>query len=645
VIPQQGSSGVAPIPPAQTGPLIPPAAEPPPVLPGQTPQVQPLIPQQGQVQPQASPTPALSAQTNEELDREFEESLKVKPIRPKNVLALHLTDAVRIALVQNSDIRLSAGDARIARGTLLKATSAFDASIAADVSYSRLYPPASAQAPITEGNITNILNTVLSDSLSAILKNPNADLGTIISNGVNSALAQNHRKAEDIYTLLTGVTKKFRNGLQVSLQYKPEFEDNNFDGVWPPPEHLAQITLNLPVLKFGVALNAADEMSAQKDYEAALLTLNHTVEKSLSKVVDDYWQSIASLRKLENADMSFRVSASLYSLTNELVKASSLATTELSLAEAKRAEAAAARDAALIDAFQKIKQLATDLGMREDQLRALPFAADELPNVSAENIAKLDADRLIDVALAHRFDRLSAMKAIESKRITANRARYGLRPDLTLRLTAGLTIDDDKYSAVGSGQGYSARPNFSAGLGFSWAPANNLAKGNVEDAEAKLGQAVVNLDTISHAIIVNIRTLDSTLGELAQRILQNEKAVESFEKNLTGMRERFSHGAATLLDTFQAVTNLITARNSTIDSRLAMVQAVSQLRFETGTLLTPSIVSWIRPYKRNANSIQITKKSLTTLPTEWEVAATPQEPIDPWSHERRKKSHDRGGTY
>ena len=164
------------------------------------------------------------------------------------------------------------------------------------------------------------------------------------------------------------------------------------------------------------------------------------------------------------------------------------------------------------------------------------------------------------------------------------------------------------------------------------------------DAEAKLDQAIVNLDVVSESIAVNIKTLGNTTADLVERIAKDDAASASFQQNVSDMREKFRQGAATLIETFQAVSNLIDARNSAVASRLTLAQAISQLRFETGTILTPSIVSWIRPYKRNLDSVQVTNASLTTLPTEWEVTSIPQQPIDPWNHERRKKYSDHGGT-
>ena len=648
LIPQQGGGGLAPTPPAQGGPLTPPAAEPPPALPsqGEPPQqVQPLIPQAGTLQPQASSTPAPLPQTAEQLDQQFQDALRTKPLLPARSLPLRLTDAVRIALVQNSDIQLGAVDAKSARSALLKATAPFDSSMTLDLEYSRSYRSPSAQAPVNQGDLNSLLASTLTNSLLDLQKNPNADVNSIVSANLNASEAQQRRKADDIYGATAVISKKLRNGFELSLTYKPDFQDQNYNGTWPPSQHVVDVGVSIPLLKLGVRVNGAQEASAQKDYEAALLTLTHTVTKSSAKVVDDYWKCIGSERKLEIADSTYRIAASLLSLTEELVRASAVAKTEVSLAQAKSAEAASARNAALIALFQDVKQLALDLGLREDQLHVLPLPIDPFPPISPSDLSRFNVDRLIDVAMAHRFDRLSALKAIESKRLLAAKARIDLRPTMDLRLQAGLTINDDAYDNVPGRNGYTAKPNWGVSMALSYQPANNFAKSGVVDAEAKLGKAIVNLDTISHAIIVNIRTLDETLRELVEQIKYDEAAVASFQQNLADMREKFRQGASTLIETFQSATNLTNAKNSLVGSQMALAEAVSQLRFESGTILTPSVISWVRPYKRGLDSVKVTPASLTTIPTEWEVTQIPQQPVDPWNHERRKKSNDRGGTY
>jgi hypothetical protein len=59
--------------------------------------------------PAAAATPnktPIDPSTAKALDDQFQEALKIHHLRPKKLLALGLTNAVRIALVQNSDLRL-----------------------------------------------------------------------------------------------------------------------------------------------------------------------------------------------------------------------------------------------------------------------------------------------------------------------------------------------------------------------------------------------------------------------------------------------------------------------------------------------------------------------------------------------------------
>ena len=69
-----------------------------------------------------SPTPKpLPPQTVQALDQQFQDSLRIRRVHPKELLYYSLMDAVRIALYQNSDIRLAVEDAQLAKGALVKA--------------------------------------------------------------------------------------------------------------------------------------------------------------------------------------------------------------------------------------------------------------------------------------------------------------------------------------------------------------------------------------------------------------------------------------------------------------------------------------------------------------------------------------------
>jgi hypothetical protein len=140
-LPVSASGQVQPTPRPETTPLIPPAAQP-----SATPTPEPQLPENrrvgGETKPLIpaihSPTPAVSPgatpgseskavvgvtpERAAEFDRMFDSALAITKQSPPGLLPVSLIDAVRIALSQNTNLRLSAEDAQSARGKLKEAT-------------------------------------------------------------------------------------------------------------------------------------------------------------------------------------------------------------------------------------------------------------------------------------------------------------------------------------------------------------------------------------------------------------------------------------------------------------------------------------------------------------------------------------------
>src|ERR1700739_1911370 len=94
-------------------------------------ETKPLIPAAG------TPTPTLPTEVQSKLDQEFEEALQLHRFRPSFFAPLSLLDAVRLTLMQNSDLRMSTEDAQSARGALKKATGNYDAQFIGALGYVR----------------------------------------------------------------------------------------------------------------------------------------------------------------------------------------------------------------------------------------------------------------------------------------------------------------------------------------------------------------------------------------------------------------------------------------------------------------------------------------------------------------------------
>jgi outer membrane protein TolC len=608
---QQPTPQTKPVIPQAEQPTATPSAEP--LLPtGPKEETKPLIP--SAVSPTPSPTPAaLAADVQSRLDQEFEEALQVHRIRPSFFAPLSLLDAVRLTLVQNPDLRMSTEDAQSARGALKQATGRFDTQAIGALGYTRTQLSNSNSS--SQNQVLQVIDQTLSRTLQQLKANPGANISQLVS--TNASQASGSASISEVQTVVATLDafKTLRNGMDLSAEYSPQFLNFKDKLTWPPPVHEISFKLEIPLTKFGTYFNSADETAARKDYQAALLTSGHSATKAALDAVDAYWKEAAALERFYVADRSYRVNDAVLSLTEELVKNGGVAHTELPLALAHRAEAFAARSAALIEVLNAAKSLASTLGLTREQLRLLPFPSDRFPSLSGPTLSRIDESKLIDVALARRLDRLAAIAKIDEKRLKSDKARIDLRPDIKLSVGAGGDIIDNRQSGVGSANGgYSLQPTFNANVAMTWAPANNKKEGALLGAEADLDRSIISLDEISRDIELSVQNDIATMQEYQVEISQSDLAVENYIKSVTDLREKFRLGAATLIDVFQSVDRLDKSAAALADAQSNMAATIAKLRYDTATMLSRQTVMRTPGFPNPVEKMQLKRDAFVTLP-------------------------------
>ncbi len=523
-------------------------------------------------------------------------------------------DAVRLALYQNSDVRLAVQDSQLAKGALVKAAGDFDAKILAVIGYAKSFTnPADGQAA-TPNQVRQLVNQSLSNVFNTLAANPAAanDIGGLVNQSTTAA--SKNVIAQSITALFASfdVSKQLRNGMTVDLSYGPDLLNENDEPTFPPIKHDLKVTVSMPLTKLGTIANNADEMSARIDFEASLLSLSHTATKAALDTVQAYWKASETLEKFYLSDRAFRISSALLSLSQQLVNADSIPASELSLSQAKRAQAFSNRSSALLEVFRAGAELATAMGIRADQLKKLPLAFESFPSIPKSSLAGLNSESLIDLALARRFDRAAALKGIQSKRLLADKAKIDLRPDLKFKAGVGVAIIDN--AATNNGSGYGLEPEFELGLGFNLVPANNTKKGALISAQANLDKSVLSMESVSRSIASEILVSVDTMKELDRQIAESERSANYYTKSLNDTRERLRLGAATLFDTIQAEELLTTAATSAVSAKANLAEEIAKLRFETATLISKDVAYRIPGFPKPVESLKISRTSFTKLP-------------------------------
>jgi len=629
---QQPTPQTTPVIPAaeQPTPVISPAEQPTPVIPpaeqptatpgtepqlpgGPNEQTKPLVPSLGSPTPSPTPVKALPSDVTAKLDEEFQEALQIHRVRPSFFAPLSLLDAVRLTLMQNTDLRMSGEDAQLARGALKLATGLYDTTLAGVAGYTKTFIYSANTA--TQQQVTQQINQTLVATLEQLRLAPASNISQLVStNAIKANLAAS---ADSVQSVLAGfyVTKTLRNGVDLSVDYSPEFVNSEDKLAWPPPVHEVTFTMGASLTKFGTYFNSADETAARKDYEASLLTVGHTATRAVLQTVQAYWKLAAALEKFYIADRSFRVNETILSLTEEMAKTGGVAQMEVSLATAHRAEAFSARSGALIAALDAAKDLASTLGLKLNQIRLLPYPIERFPSLSHSSLSNINLDGLIDAALDRRLDRMAALADLEGKRVLADKARIDLRPDLKLSAGVGGALIDDRQAGVGgSTSGYSLEPTFNANLALTFKFANNKREGALLQAQANLDKSILSLEDVSREIALSVQNDVDTMQEYHVEIEQAAIAAQNYTQSLTDIREKFRLGGATLLDIFQAEASLDTSAAALAEARSNLAQTIAKLRYDTATMLTKDTALRTPSFPKIVEKVALNREVFVSLP-------------------------------
>jgi outer membrane protein TolC len=200
--------------------------------------------------------------------------------------------------------------------------------------------------------------------------------------------------------------------------------------------------------------------------------------------------------------------------------------------------------------------------------------------------------------------------------VMLEKAKRDLQIMPTLVGSIGADINNEKTEGTGAPPERGTKVGLDASIGatLNWPFANNAAEGSVMGAQSDVNSAVINMEDLSSTIAANVTASADTLQELAGDVATQEKAVTAFQKSFEDMREKFRRGATTMFETIQSEEQLTSAETELVDFRLALANAIVQLRYETATLLSTDTVIRAPGYPHGLEQVVITEKAFETLP-------------------------------
>jgi outer membrane protein TolC len=471
-------------------------------------------------------------------------------------------DALRSTLARHPGIQVQDEQVRFNEGSLRVASGQFDTALTAGMSQNR-----------------NITPLTTAQELQYEL------LGLSVSN-----------LAANATTYTVGAQKLFRNGILIA----PSLTMNRLTDNIGTQEGVNQSQLGfqiiLPFLRNrGRAAVDAQELSAESIVDASLHDTNQVVAQLLSNTAVSYWNAVAAVGNLRIARDSEERGAKYVRDVQILIDADRVAKAEINQLIANLDGRTASRIAAEQGVINAQQNLALAMGLGVIEVAVSPDAADpfpEWPDNSIPNVNPEITNKFVQKAMKARPDLIAAKLRRQSAEELLPAARNQLRPQLNLTLNAG-------YNGLIEGTGFErpfaapfnrlGGPNAYASLNFAFPPRNDVAIGQLAQANASYQQAVLAETDLARNIASSVITAVTTLSNSISTLYKAREAVQYYRLALEDEQEKFRLGLSALVNVLTMEDRLTGALSQELGARLNYATAIENLRFATGTVVDPNV--------------------------------------------------------
>jgi outer membrane protein TolC len=385
-------------------------------------------------------------------------------------------------------------------------------------------------------------------------------------------------------TYRMGVEQRFRGGMSLAPSLSVTRNDAGA-GTLPYSRAELGAALTLPLLRGRGATPAAmGEQAAWRELDGSMADLRHRRAQTVLDAVLAYWDYAAAARRVEVLREAEQRGATLLSETEALIRADArpaIDAVPLRAALASKRADVIAGGAAMVLARQ---QLARVMGVTPAQFLAMPAPATPLPGAGA---GEVPAEALAAQALERRGDLAAARSREAAAQALLRAARGERRPQLDLRLSAGL-------SGLESGQ--ALRPfltpfaegrsgaHLAVDVAYAVPVRNRAAEGAALQRDAAGRQAALTLAELTRTVTLDVLAAAETFRSAQAQLELAGEAVRLHAQALEGERSKFRLGTSTLFDVLFAEDALTGATLAEIATRQQLAGALARLRFQSGEL-------------------------------------------------------------
>jgi outer membrane protein len=476
-------------------------------------------------------------------------------------LTLSLEDAIRLALANNTDIRLDHAQIEFADDNLHRALAPFDPLVTSSFFDQRQKSPASTQLQ-----------------------------GASVLNALTQTTQFNYAQ-----TFQTGTN------FQTSFNADKLSSNSSFNFVNPAISTFLQFTVTQPLLRNrGLFPNRAPILIAQRNLKQAHASFAGEVNDVVLQAITDYWNVILARENLAVQRKSQEEAEKSYEHDKKALSLGALPPLDIYRSEsqvASRRVSVIQAEYALTQAVDQFRQvIGADL---DPNIRALEVQLSESPE-PGEDLLTMDIATALSRAAANRPEFEALRQQLSADEISIRLAHNLLQPDLELSgQYASNGLGGDQFNAgvppvliATGGLGTSLNqvfhfnsPTYTATLSLTL-PIKNHA------AEANLGDALVSQrrDQYQERETKQNVTLEATnavhLLEVSKLTVEAAKvALDLAQKTLKAEERKYELGSETIFFVLEAQTELSTAEQSLVQAQVNYQLAVAAVDHATGDLL------------------------------------------------------------
>jgi outer membrane protein len=480
-------------------------------------------------------------------------------------LVLALDDSIRLALANNTDIRIDHSRIDFAQNNLGRAHAPFD--------------------PLATSSFA--------DTRTKSLTTSQLQGASILSN-----LTQ---------TTQLGYQQTFPTGTNFQTAFSAnKFSTNSsFNTVNPSLATAVQFTLTQPLLRnFGLFPNRAPILIAQRNLRQARSVFQAEVSDIILQVVGNYWTVILARENLEVQRKSLDEAQKSYDHDKKALSLGALPPLDIYRSESQ----VASRRVGVIQAEYFLKQ-AADLFRRaigadlDPSIRALDLALTDQPAPLSE-LPSMDIPSALSRALANRPEFEVMRQQLASDDLNIRLAHNNLKPDLELsgfysgnglnNSPAGMDIG---LSGSLSQTFHFTYPAYGALLSLNLPVRRHSAQANLADALVGRRRDQYQERQTNQAITLEVTNAVHSLEEAKLTMEAAKVAADLARDTLHADERKYELGAEPVFFVLDAQTQLAQAELNLIQAQVSFQLAVAQLDHATGDLLDHHHVQITEPSK------------------------------------------------